>query len=126
MAIRVPYLSEEEIEEEAGLLLAEYEETCGAPSRIPVPVEEITTYHSALRLEFADLHQLFRVPMVRDQPDILGAVLVDTETVLIDHTGSEEEPIDGGPLSIQRGPRNRALAAPSVIRSEGCRPGFPV
>jgi Zn-dependent peptidase ImmA (M78 family) len=84
MKIKVRYLSEDEIEKEAELLLAEYAETTGRPIKIPVPVEDITTYHLALRLGFADLHETLRIPMLRDQPDILGAIWVDTETILID------------------------------------------
>jgi Zn-dependent peptidase ImmA (M78 family) len=84
MTIKVRYLSEDEIEKEAQLLLAEYVETAGGPIKMPVPVEDITTYHLALRLGFADLHETLRIPMLRDQPDILGAIWVDTETVLID------------------------------------------
>jgi hypothetical protein len=86
MAIEVRYLSEDEIEKEAELLLAEYAETAGAPFKLPVPVEEITTYHLALRLGFANLHETLRIPMLRDQPDILGAIWVDTEAVLIDRS----------------------------------------
>jgi Zn-dependent peptidase ImmA (M78 family) len=86
MKIKVRYLSEDEIEKEAELLLAEYAETTGRPIKIPVPVEDITTYHLALRLGFADLHETLRIPMLRDQPDILGAIWVDTETILIDRT----------------------------------------
>ena len=86
MTIKVRYLSEDEIEKEAELLLAEYAETTGGPIKLPVPVEEITTYHLALRLGFADLHETLRIPMLRDQPDILGAIWVDTEAVLIDRS----------------------------------------
>ena len=86
MTIKVRYLSEDEIEKEAGLLLAEYTETSGTPIKLPVPVEEITTYHLTLRLGFADLHELLRIPMLRNQPDILGAIWVDIESVLIDHS----------------------------------------
>jgi len=86
MAIKVRYLSEDDIEKEAALLLAEYAETTGAPLTLPVPVEEITTYHLALRLGFANLHETLRIPMLRDQPDILGAIWVDTEAVLIDRS----------------------------------------
>jgi hypothetical protein len=53
---------------------------------LPVPVDEVTTYHLALRLGFADLHETLRMPMLRDQPDIFGAIWVDTEIVLIDHS----------------------------------------
>jgi hypothetical protein len=86
MAIKVRYLSEDEIEKEAELLLAEYVETTDSPIKLPVPVDEITTYHLALRLGFADLHETLRIPMLRDQPDILGAIWVDTETVMIDRS----------------------------------------
>ena len=86
MAIKVRYLSEDEIEKEAELLLAEYAETTAAPLKLPVPVEEITTYHLALRLGFANLHETLRIPMLRDQPDILGAIWVDTEAILIDRS----------------------------------------
>jgi hypothetical protein len=86
MKIKVRYLSEDEIEKEAELLLAEYAETTGEPIKLPVPVEDITTYHLALRLGFADLHETLRIPMLRDQPDILGAIWVDTESVLIDRS----------------------------------------
>lgn len=86
MPISVRYLAEDEIEREAALLLAEYAETIGGPVKLPVPVAEITTYHLALRLDFADLHKELRIPMLREEPDILGAIWVDTETVLIDNS----------------------------------------
>jgi Zn-dependent peptidase ImmA (M78 family) len=86
MAIKVRFLSEDEIEKEAELLLAEYAETSGAELKLPVPVDEITTYHLALRLGFADLHEALRIPMLRDQPDILGAIWFETEAILIDHS----------------------------------------
>ena len=86
MKIKVRYLSEDQIEKEAELLLAEYAETAGGPIKLPVPVEDITTYHLALRLGFADLHETLRIPMLRDQPDILGAIWIDKEAVLIDQS----------------------------------------
>ena len=55
MAIKVKYLTEDEIERDAKLLLAEYEDTAGEPIELPV----ITTYHLALRLGFDDLHKKF-------------------------------------------------------------------
>ena len=42
MKIKVRYLSEDQIEKEAELLLAEYAETAGGPIRLPVQVEDIT------------------------------------------------------------------------------------
>jgi Zn-dependent peptidase ImmA (M78 family) len=91
MTIRVRYLSEDKLEQEAELLLAEYEETAGAPIKLPVPVAEIATYHLALRLGFADLHQTLGIPTLSDQPDILGAIWIDKETVLIDRSLDPKE-----------------------------------
>jgi hypothetical protein len=85
MTIKVRHLSEYEIEKDADLLLAEYAQTTGASVKLPVPVDQITTYHLALQLEFADLHETLHVPMLHDQPDILGAIWVEKELVLIDH-----------------------------------------
>jgi hypothetical protein len=84
MAIKVKYLTEDEIEKDAELLLAEYEDTTGEPIKLPVPVSDITTYHLALRLGFDDLHKTLKRPMLRGQPDILGAIWVEKELVLID------------------------------------------
>ena len=79
MTIKVKYLTEDEIEKEAELLLAEYEETIGEPIELPVPVADITTSHLALRLGFDDLHQTLNRPMLRGQPDILGAIFVEKD-----------------------------------------------
>jgi hypothetical protein len=84
MAIKVKYLTEDEIESDAKLLLAEYEDTAGEPIKLPVPVNNITTYHLALRLGFDDLHKTLNRPMLNGQPDILGAIWVEKELVLID------------------------------------------
>ena len=91
MIIKVRYLSEDEIEKNAELLLAEFAETAGGPIKLPVPVADITTYHLALQLGFADLHQTLGIPMLRDQPDILGAIWVDKEVVLIDRSLDPKE-----------------------------------
>ncbi len=86
MTIQVRYLSESEIEQDADLLLAEYEKTAGMLIKLPIPVADITTYHLALQLGFADLHKTLGIPMQRDQPDILGAIWIDKEIVLIDRS----------------------------------------
>jgi len=93
MAIKVKYLTEDEIETDAKLLLAEYEDTIGEPIKLPVPVDEITTYHLALRLGFDDLHKTLNRPMLSSQPDILGAIFVEKELVLIDqHLNPKHNP----------------------------------
>jgi len=91
MTIKVRYLSEDEIEQDAELLLAEFAETAGAPIKLPIPVADITIYHLALRLGFADLHDTLGIRMEREQPDILGAIWVDKETVLIDRSLDPKE-----------------------------------
>jgi hypothetical protein len=60
MAIEVRYLSLDSIEKEAELLLAEYVETTSTPIQLPVPVEEITRYHLALRLGYPNESRTFR------------------------------------------------------------------
>lgn len=93
MAIKVKYLTEDEIERDAKLLLAEYEDTIGEPIKLPVPVDDITTYHLALRLGFDDLHKTLNLPMLRGQPDILGAIWVEKKLVLIDqHLNPKSNP----------------------------------
>jgi hypothetical protein len=99
MAIKVKYLTEDEIEKDAELLLAEYEDTTGEPIKLPVPVSDITTYHLALRLGFDDLHKTLKRPMLRGQPDILGAIWVEKE---LDRSAPrpEKQPIDVGALPL--------------------------
>ena len=84
MSIKVRYLSKDEIEREAELLLAQYAETIGGRVELPIPVDEITKNHLALDLGFADLHDVLGVPRNRNTPDILGAIWVDKEAILID------------------------------------------
>jgi Zn-dependent peptidase ImmA (M78 family) len=83
MTINVKYLTEAAIEKEAEFLLSEYEDTIGGPIKLPVPVDDITTSHLALELRFADLHQILDIPMLRAQPDILGAIFVEKRLVVI-------------------------------------------
>src|SRR5260370_18917764 len=84
MAIKVKFLTEDEIEKDAELLLAEYEDTIGAQIKLQVAVDDITPSHLELRLGFDDLHKTLNRPMLRGQPDILGAIWVEKELVLID------------------------------------------
>ena len=67
------------------MLLAEYEDAIGERIKLPVPVDDITTYHLALRLGFDNLHRTLNRPMLRSEPDMLGAILFEKELVLIDH-----------------------------------------
>src|SRR5205807_374640 len=55
----VPYLSRQQIEDEAVLLLAEYGNSHGQVTAPPVPVDEIVELYLKLTLEFKDMHKLF-------------------------------------------------------------------
>jgi Zn-dependent peptidase ImmA (M78 family) len=95
MAIKVKFLTKDEIEKDAELLLAEYEETIGEPIELPLPVADITTSHLALELGIADLHQFFDIPTLRAQPDILGAIFVEKRLVVIDQRLSPKDDFIG-------------------------------
>src|SRR3954451_16614937 len=85
--LKVPYLTEREIENDAELLLAEYADTAGVVVDREVPVAEIATYHLALELGFADLHAQFGIPrQFGESPDILGAIWFEKEIIAIDYS----------------------------------------
>lgn len=86
MSINVPFLPEIEIEEDARLLLAEYEATAGKDMSLPIPIDDITRYQLALQLGFADLHETLNIPKLHNQTDIFGAIWVDKEIILIDQS----------------------------------------
>lgn len=126
MAIKVRYLAEDEIEQEAELLLAEFEETVGAAVKLPIPVADITTYQLALRLGFADLHQALGIPMLSNQPDILGAIWVHQETTLIDNSLDPKEKLSMlGRYRFSVAHEHRPLAAASALHHQGCQPDSP-
>lgn len=91
MTTLVPYLSEEQIERDAALLLAEYERKRGVVIRLPVPIEEIVEKHLKLGIEFDDTHRLFDVPRTSLDPDILGAIFFDDRRIVIDDSLDPEE-----------------------------------
>ncbi len=91
MAIRVKYLSEDAIENDAECLLGEYMYRRGLSLTPPVPVEEILEIHLKLTLDFDNLHVKLGIPMQGDEPDVLGALWVDTREVYIDQSLDPEE-----------------------------------
>ena len=76
--IHVAYLTEQEIERDAGALLDAYHHECGLRATLPVAVEEILETFLGLSLDFDDLGARLGLP------DLLGALWVDTESVVID------------------------------------------
>ena len=69
-----------------------------------MPVDDIAIYHLALRLDFGNLHETLKRPMLRGQPDILGAILVEKELVLIDSTSIRKTTLNVGALPLYRRP----------------------
>ncbi|MBI3462191.1 MAG: ImmA/IrrE family metallo-endopeptidase [Planctomycetes bacterium] len=74
----LPYMSNQEFEDEAALLLAEFGAKHGQVTAPPVPVDEIVELYLGLRLGFHDLRQLFGVD------DVHGALWVNDRRVGID------------------------------------------
>jgi len=75
----VPYLSKEDIEAEAALVLAEFvqKQPVACP---PVPVDDIVELHLGLTFELKDMRQLFQVG------DVHGALWMDEALVGVDQS----------------------------------------
>jgi hypothetical protein len=88
VAIKVPFLTEEQIERDAEALLTEYEQKRGRLTAPPVPVEDIVEKHLKLGVEFDDLHQSLGVPRSGGgkEADILGAIFFGQRRIVIDET----------------------------------------
>jgi hypothetical protein len=71
-------MKDQEFEEEAALLLAEYGNKHGQVTSPPIPIDEIVELYLGLRLEFNDMQQLFGVD------DVHGALWVNEKRVGID------------------------------------------
>jgi hypothetical protein len=93
MAKFVPYVSEEQIERDAAMLLAEYARKRGADIEPPIPIEDIVEKHLKLGVKFDDTHRLFGVPGsgLGFDPDILGAMFFDEGRIVIDESLDPEE-----------------------------------
>ena len=83
MAIQVPYLPEEAIERDAEDLLAEFAQARGLTLTPPIPIDDIVEKHLELRIDFDDLHDTLKIPQLGRQPDIFGALWVDTREICI-------------------------------------------
>jgi len=76
----VPFLTKQQIEDEAALLLAEYGQTHGPVIAPPVPVDDIVELYLKLTLEFKDLRRLFGFG------DVHGALWVNDRRIGIDQS----------------------------------------
>lgn len=91
MTKRVPYLKEDDIEQDAASLLADFAKARGVAIVPPVPIEDILEKHLKLGIEFDDTHSLFGIPRAGKDPDILGAMYFDEERIVIDESLDPEE-----------------------------------
>jgi Zn-dependent peptidase ImmA (M78 family) len=92
MALRVPYIAAESIERNAEALLAQYAHAKGVELRAPIPIEDIVEKHLNLRVDFDDLHGLLGVPRCSGvEPDIFGAIWLETGDIIIDESLDPEE-----------------------------------
>ena len=94
MTKNVPYLSDEAIERDAALLLADFAQARGVVIAPPIPIEDIVEKHLKLGLEFDDTHRLFGVPRPDRRPDILGAMFFDEARIVIDESLDPEQDPD--------------------------------
>lgn len=92
MTMFVPYLSDEAIESDAALLLAEYAHARGIVIAPPIPIEDIVEKHLKLGIDFDDTHKLFGIPRdPQGDADILGAIFFDERRIVIDESLDPEE-----------------------------------
>jgi Zn-dependent peptidase ImmA (M78 family) len=91
MTLRVPYLPDQTIERDAEALLGQYAHATGLEIRAPIPIEDIVEKHLKLRVEFNDLHGLLNVPRTGVDPDIFGAIWLETGEIVIDESLDPEE-----------------------------------
>ena len=91
MAFTVRYLGEEAIERDANDLLGEYGLARGVSITAPIPVEQLLEFHLGLSLDFDDLHGRLGIPLTGDEPDVLGALWVDSREVFVDQSLDPED-----------------------------------
>jgi len=81
--VKVPFLQTGEIERKADVLLGRFWQAHDVPLSLPIPIEDILERHLQLSLGFDDLHERFNVPQTGEAPDVLGALFVQEQEVLI-------------------------------------------
>jgi hypothetical protein len=83
----VPYLSEDQIEQDVSSLLADFAQARRVIIEPPIPIDDIVEKHLKLRLEFNDLARMFKIPCGPEgNADILGAIFFDERRVVIDES----------------------------------------
>ena len=87
----VEELCETDIEDSANQLLSQYAQQMGKEIITPITIEDILERHLRLSLDFDDLHARLGVPMVGNEPQVLGALYAETGEVYIDQSLDPEE-----------------------------------
>jgi Zn-dependent peptidase ImmA (M78 family) len=90
MTVRVPYLSEHDIECAAELLLSHAGQAHVTGGRA-IAIEDIVEKYLKLRVDFGDLHEVLKVPKSGARPDIFGALWVARREIFIDQSLDPEE-----------------------------------
>jgi Zn-dependent peptidase ImmA (M78 family) len=85
MSITVRYVPEEEIEAEAGALLAEHARKTGLRVAVPALLLDDLLQHLGLRLDLDDLCAMLGLP------DVLGAIWIERRHIYIDQTLDPDE-----------------------------------
>ena len=75
---KLPFMTDQEFEDEAALLLAEFGRKHGQVARPPIPIDEIVELYLELKLELLDMNALFGVD------DVHGALWVNERRIGID------------------------------------------
>jgi Zn-dependent peptidase ImmA (M78 family) len=91
MTLRVPFISEADIERDAQTLLAEYASSRDITLMPPIPIEDIIEKHLKLRVDFDDLHKVLDVPREGVEPDIFGAIWLARGEIFIDESLDPDE-----------------------------------
>jgi hypothetical protein len=89
----VAYIPAEKIEYDADALLSQYAYAKGVKIRAPIPIEDIVEKH--LKLRFDDLHRRLGFPrrdgFLGSEPDIFGAIWLESGEIVIDESLDPEE-----------------------------------
>lgn len=110
---KLKYMPDQDFEDEAALLLAEYGRKHAQILAPPVPIDEIVELFLELQLEFLDMPQLFGVD------DVHGALWVNERRIGIDQRlDPAANPRQTRSLPFHAGPRSWPLATASPVVSK--------
>jgi len=91
IGLKLPYLTDRHIEDEAALLLAEFGNKHGQVTAPPIPIDDIIVLYLELTFEFKDMQALFGVG------DVHGALWVNERRVGVDASlDPEQHPVKLG------------------------------